>query len=182
MTPIEQALFARYKYLLVDAEATVLESIAFLRDEQGHDWWYLVVESDNTFAAAPFSSLAERVKVEQDAFLQTPLHALIGSLLVPIETIAEPSTADYDATLRQAGESQSGIAIIIHKGECQGILVTRTTRSGGLFDTGIIQLAGQYAELPEAGLLNRSRLRKKGKKPGVEQTDSTADPAPGRED
>jgi hypothetical protein len=165
MAPILDDEVDRYRCVLMGPNETVLDAIAVLRDEGGQNWWHLVVElGEGSYAAGTFSALAAGIGGEKQVFLARPLHDLVGTDLQAVEVVVEQDTSDFDTAMRQAAGSASGVAVVRQHGEFRGVLAAGGTRAGGLFDVGVIQLAGQYAELPQEGLLSRRRMkpRKKG--------------------
>ncbi len=166
MCPIPDDQIDRHKFVLMYADERVIDAVADLRDAQGQDWWHLVVDlGEGRYAAARFSDLTAGVKAQGETFLTQPLDRLVGSVLLPIAVIAEQDQADLDQVRQRAAETPGHAAAILSGGEFRGIVPAGGTRApGGLFDVGLVQLAGQFAEIPEKGTLSRRRMAGKPKK------------------
>lgn len=166
MTPISDEQARRYRCVHMFGDEHVLDAVAALRDEQGHDWWYLIVElEDGRYAAAPFSKLATDIEAGGEGFLNRPLADLAGGVLPLVEVIAEQTEADTHELTERAADTDSGAAVVLCDGEFLGVMPAGGTR--GAFDVGIVNLAGRYADLPEEGLLSRRRAKsRRSRKPG----------------
>ncbi len=163
MAPIPDTLLDRHKYIFMYDDERVLDAIVALRDANGYDWWYLLVDVEESgYAAAPFSALAAGIEESGEAFLNRRLGELVGEELAPVECIAQQSEADYERVSWLTARSSCPVAVIMQGDELRGILPVAGTR--GAFDVGVINLAGKYAPLPEQGLLSPRRQRPK-KKP-----------------
>lgn len=172
MAPIHDELIDRHKYILMYDDERVLDALAALRDAGGQDWWYLIVDlQGGGYAATQYGTLASGIRAGGPSFLARSLGTLVGDELERIECVTEQRDADYDAISRRAAESKCSVALILDGGEVRGILPVAGSR--GAFDQGVVQLAGKYATLPEAGLLSprRARAKKKAAKPAPPATD-----------
>lgn len=159
MNPLSDEHIKRHRYLLMAPDETVLEAIALLRDEGGYDWWYLVVElSDGSYALAPFASLAPGIEAEGASYLDRPLRDLIGDPLQRADVLIDIDDISLDDALTAAAGSDIGLATLLRGGMFYGLLPVGRTR--GAFDTGLVTLAGRYAELPEKGLISRRRNKR----------------------
>lgn len=162
MSPLADEHFKRHRFLMMEADETVLEAIALLRDAGGYDWWYLVIElPDGGYALAPFSSLAPGIEAGGAAYLARPLGDLVGDPLQRADVLIEVDEVDMDDALTAAAGSDIGLATLLRGGMFYGLLPVGRTR--GAFDTGLVTLAGRYAELPEKGLIGRRRRDRRGK-------------------
>ncbi len=188
MSAIPDGQIDRYKYILMYDDERVVDAIVTLRDAGGQDWWHLVVDLEGGgYAAAPFSALVNGLEEQGKPFLERPLGELVGTTLAAVEVIVEQAKADLDDIRRRAAESECQIAVVLKEGELRGVLAVGTMRSAthGLFDTGLAQLAGRYAELPERGLLSRRRIEARAAKgrrspggskgPSASHTEGTGD-------
>jgi hypothetical protein len=179
MSPISDEQARRYRCVRMYGDESVLDAVAALRDEQGHDWWYLIVElEDGRYAAAPFSKLAVSIQEGGADFLSRPLGELAGDPLPIVEVVKEQTEADARELAELAADTLSSAAVVLCEGDFLGIMPAGGTR--GAFDVGIVNLAGRYADLPEAGLLSRRRAksrrgRKTGKKDDKPEADSPSD-------
>ena len=158
-----------YKCLVMYDDECVADALTALRDGQGMDWWYLVVDLDaGGYAVAPFTALQDPLQNLGATFLQTPLGALVGTLLLAADKVEQGtiSLADARANARAAA---SKAVIVIQDGEVAGVIPSDTTRQG-LFESRLLNLAGELAPLPQQGVLSRRRLQAKNAK-------STASPS-----
>lgn len=159
MSPITDEQISRYHYVLLDDDATVMDAAVALRDADGADWWCLLVSrAGGGYAAGKFSEVARGLEAEGEPYLHQPLSALVGSVLHDVEVLAEWEQADFDALLAEAADSSCPVAVVMAQGDVRGVVLAPTTRrlsARGAFDSGLIQLAGKYAELPEKGLLGQ---------------------------
>ena len=147
----------RNRCILMYDDETVADAVAALRDAQGAEWWHLVVDTKGEYGAAPYSSLSDHVKKEQAEFLGKPLGSLVGATLPKVEVTGDQATADGEELKQKAAATASHVAVITKNGEFRGIISAGATRSGGLFSSDLVGLAGQYAELPKKGLLGSKR-------------------------
>ena len=188
MSAITNGQIDRYKYILMYDDERVVDAIIALRDAGGQDWWHLVIDLEGGgYAAAPFSALASRLEEQGEPLLGRPLGELVGTTLTVVEVTVEQAEADLDDIRRRAAESECRVAVVLKEGELRGVLAVGTMRSAtpGLFDTGLAQLAGRYAELPERGLLSRRRIEAcafkgrlssgGGRRPSSSRTEGTGD-------
>lgn len=171
MSPIPDALLDRHKYVFMYDDERVMDAIVALRNADGYDWWYLLVDvEEGGYAAARFSALAKSIEEGGAAFLDRQLGELVGEELAPVECIAQQSEADYERVSWLTARSSCPVAVILQGDELRGILPVGGTR--GAFDVGVINLAGKYAPLPEQGLLSPRRQRPKKKSgPSKERDD-----------
>ncbi len=179
MSPISDEQARRYRCVRMYGDESVLDAVAALRDEQGHDWWYLIVElEDGRYAAAPFSTLAVSIQEGGADFLSRPLGDLVGDPLPVVEVVMEQDEADARELAERAADTDSSAAVVLCEGKFLGVMPAGGTR--GAFDVGIVNLAGRYADLPEEGLLSRRRAksrrdRKAGRKDSKPDEDSPSD-------
>jgi hypothetical protein len=178
MSPISDEQARRYRCVHMYGDERVIDAIAVLRDEQGHDWWYLIVElEDGRYAAAPFSKLAASIEEGGADFLSRPLGELAGDALPVVEVVMEQTEADPRELAERAADTVSSAAVVLYEGEFLGIVPAGGTR--GAFDVGIVNLAGRYVELPEEGLLNRRRAKSRRSRKADDKDDKPdADPKP----
>jgi hypothetical protein len=161
-TGIPEQDLHKYKCIVMYDDERVGDAIALLRDQKGMDWWYLVVEKEQGgYAVASFGSLEKPLEERGEPFLTTPLHALIGSVLKTAE-VAEQGTLTLTDAQTRARDSEGQAVVIVQNGEFLGVIpnMTRGTRSGGLFESQLVTMMGEYAPIPQAGVLSRRRLMK----------------------
>lgn len=179
MAPIDDTLLERYKFILMYDDERVIDAVAALDEANGADWWYLVVDlSGGGYAAAPYSALVAGIKSEGEDYLMRPLRDVVGGALEHVECVAEQQAADLDAISQQAAESRCPVAVILNEGDVQGILPVAGTR--GVFDVGVINLAGKYAPLPERGLLSPRRKQTASKKKANKSSSQQDKQPPGK--
>lgn len=165
MSPISEEELARHRHILLYDDEPVMNAVISLRDAGGMDWWYLVVDlEEGGYAAARFSDLAAYLDEHGADVLEQPLGDLVGTLLKRVEVIADLEESDSDSVRDQVFKSDSQVAVMKRQAEFKGILPAGVTRSGGLFESELIRLAGQYATIPEKGTLSRRRKQAKKKK------------------
>lgn len=180
MSPISDDQISRYHYVLLDEDATVLDAVRALHDADGADWWCLLVQqAGGRYAAGPFSQLAQGLGAAGEPYLHQPLHTLVGSDLQEVVVLADQEAADFDAVLSQVADASCPIAVITRQGDVHGVVMAPTTRrlrAAGAFDSGLLQLAGKYATLPDKGLLGPDAPSKPQKK----RSDTRRPRRPGR--
>lgn len=171
MCPIPDEMLERHRYILMYDDETVMDAIVALRDAEGQDWWRLIVDLEaGGYAVGRFSDLSEPVEAEGADFLKRALGELVGEVLTKVDVIAEKDRADADKVAEQARASDSEVAVLTEGGKLKGIFAPSAALRKGVFESSLVSLAGQYAEIPKQGTLSRRRLetrkQKKGK-PGV---------------
>ena len=164
MAGIPDDLLDGYKCVLMYDDERVADAVAALRDASGLDWWYLVVDlSDGQYAVASFSDLQKPLQERGAAFLETPLSALVGSVINKVET-AEKEAISTNEAQERAFRAPGRAVVILMGGEFRGVLPQGTRR--GLFESNLVQLAGEYAPLPQQGLYSARRLQSRKAKSG----------------
>jgi hypothetical protein len=164
MAGIPDDLLDGYKCVLMYDDERVADAVAALRDANGLDWWYLVVDlGGSEYAVAAFSDLQKPLQERGAPFLETPLAALVGSVLNKVET-AEKEAITTNEAQERAFRTPGHAVVILTGGEFRGVLPQGLRR--GLFESSLVQLAGEYAPLPKQGLLSVRRLQAKKDKSG----------------
>lgn len=162
MAGIPEQEIAKYRCILMYDDETIIDAATALRDApQGYDWWHLVADlAGGGYAVARFSDLAAQVKTvdgtKRAAFLNQPLSGLVGTMLAKVDVVIDQDQASLDSTRERASRTHSGVAIILKDGHFKGIIATGGTRSGPM-DVGLVSLVGNYATLPEKGLMSKRR-------------------------
>jgi len=157
MPSIPDDILDEYKYVMMYDDERVADALAALRDAGGLDWWYLVVDMEQGgYAVAAFSEMERPLKELGAPFLETLLTALVGSVLRQVEAAEQDTLSLKEA--QQRAYNAPGRALIVEKsGSFRGLIPYVTRR--GLFESTLIQLAGEYAPLPQQGMLSRRRLQ-----------------------
>jgi hypothetical protein len=164
MAGIPDDLLDGYKCVLMYDDERVADAIAALRDAKGFDWWYLVVDlGEGQYAVAPFSDLQKPLQERGAAFLETPLSALVGSVVNKVET-ADKETISTNEAQERAFQTPGRAVVILTGGEFRGVLPQGMRR--GLFESSLVALAGEFAPLPQQGLFSARRLQSKKAKSG----------------
>jgi hypothetical protein len=135
----------------------VLDAVLALREQGGRDWWLLLVDQGETYAGATFGALTSSLRQQGQAGLDRLLGDLVGDVLHPVEVVVDRAAISYEEAIDRAAATTSGLVVVQDQGEVVGVISAIGTRSAGLFDPGLVQLAGQISELPERGLLSRRR-------------------------
>jgi hypothetical protein len=165
MKPISDDAVGKHRHILMYDDETVLNAVIALRDAGGQDWWYLVVDLEGGgYAVGQFSDLTALVDAGGEAALQRALGDLVGDILPPVDVVVEQERDDLDAVRDRAADTESRVAVVERGGEFRGILPVAATRGSGLFDAGLVEMAGKYADIPERGTLSRRRKKAKGAK------------------
>jgi len=152
-----------YKCLVMYDDEHVADALTALRDGQGMDWWYLVVDLDaDGYAVAPFSALQDPLQNLGVAFLQTPLGALVGTVLLSADQVEQGAISLADARTKARAAAAKAV-VVIQDGDVSGVIPSDTTRQG-LFESRLLNLAGELAPLPQQGVLSRRRLQAKNAK------------------
>ena len=161
MSPISDNDVHKYRCILMYDDETVMDAVRELRDQNGQDWWHLVVDLDGgDYAIAHFTDLSTYVDDKGAEFLDKLLGDLVGEPLIKVDVIAEQDDSNLATVREKTAESDSRVAIIVSGGEFKGIIPMGGTRSAdGAFGGGLVQLAGNYAEIPAKGVLSRRRRR-----------------------
>jgi hypothetical protein len=164
MAGIPDDLLDGHKYVLMYDDERVADAVVALRDSKGYDWWYLVVDlTDGQYAVATFGDLQKPLQERGAAFLETPLSALVGSVIKRVET-AEKDTITVNEAQERADHVPGRAIVILTGGEFRGVLPLSIHR--GLFESSLVQLAGEYAPLPQQGLYSARRLQSRKTKSG----------------
>lgn|SRR5574341_277577 len=163
MSPIPDDVLDRNKHVLMYDDERVLDALVELRDRQGQDWWHLVVDvEEGGYAITRFGDLSAYIEDNGKAALEQSLGDLVGTELTPVEVIVEQAGSDLDTVRETAFETDSQVVVVTTGGEFRGILPVGGTRSA--FENRLLTLAGQYATLPDKGLISRRRMKSKEKK------------------
>ncbi len=169
MGSITEQQLSRHRYILMYDDERVLDALLALHEQAGQDWWFLVVDLEaGGYAVGPFSALAGGLEAGDEAYLERQLGEMVGESLVRAEVVVEQAEADLAEALQRAAERDAPAALVVSAGEVRGVLPVGGVRGStrGVFDTGLAQLAGRYAKLPERGLLSRRRALAAGKRRG----------------
>lgn len=119
-------------FIVVPASQTLRDALALLTEQNGQEWWYLVVERGNGgYLAARFSNLRERLKAEGSDLLDSPLTTLEGSELPEAVIIGWGLTADEARKVAQS--HVSGIAVVVWNGAVLGLVDVGRTRQAMAF-------------------------------------------------
>lgn len=169
MSSISESDISKHRCILLYDDETVIDAVLALRDREGQDWWYLVVDLEGEgYAAARFSDLTRQVEEEGAPFLERALGSLVGTLLVRVDVVADQERSDLQGVREQAAESDSQMVVVVLADEFKGVIPVGGTRSpGGPFDEGLVRMAGRYARIPEQGVLSRRRMKAKTRKGGT---------------
>jgi hypothetical protein len=158
MSPILDHELEKYRHILMFDDERVMDSVIALRDNEGHDWWHLVVDlGPDGYAAAPFSDLSQFVKDQEASALEAPLSSLVGSVLVKVDSVVEQDSVSMAEALDLAQNAAGRITVVVHEGEFHSILVISTRK--GMFESSLLNLAGQVAEIPKTGIISKRRLK-----------------------
>ncbi len=158
MSPIHDHELDKYKHILMFDDERVMEAIIALRDASGYDWWHLVVDlGAEGYAAARFSDLDGFVKEEGAMALESALGSLVGPVFAKVDIVVEQDSLSLSETLDRAQNAAGRMAVVVREGEFRGLLVISTRR--GLFESSLLNLAGEYAEIPKAGMVSPRRLK-----------------------
>jgi hypothetical protein len=158
VSAITDKVVALNKCILMYDDETLREALLTWRETPDHyDWWHLVVSlEDGGYAVARFADLAHH----QDR-LDEPLRTLVGGALKQVEVVVDQDAATLEATQSQAGGSASQVAVVERDGEFAGVLPVGSRR--GVFNSSLVNLAGELTPLPE-GVFSPRRLKAKSKK------------------
>lgn len=166
MGAITDHLVDRNRHLFMYDDERLINALAALRDANGQDWWHLVVSVESGgYAVARFSDLEEPIRQQGAAFLESPLSELVGVALVPVEVVVDQGD-DLERVQDRAFSSRSQVAVVEHDGEFRGIIPVATRK--GLFESNLLTLAGEYAAIPQQGVVSRRRLAAKNRKTSKE--------------
>jgi hypothetical protein len=168
MPSIPDEILDEYKCVMMYDDERVADALAALRDADGLDWWYLVIDLEQGgYAVAAFSELENPLKELGAVFLETPLSALVGAVLRQVEA-AEQDTLSLNEAQQRAFNAPGRALIVEKSGSFRGLIPHVTRR--GLFESNLIQLAGEYAPLPQQGMFSRRRLQAKKSKSAASST------------
>ncbi|MGF1504833.1 MAG: hypothetical protein GYB64_17050 [Chloroflexi bacterium] len=164
MRPLTDKDLDRNRHLFMFDDETVMDLVRAVRDEDAQDWWHLVVDlEEGGYAVARVSDVTAALNEQGEDLLGTRLAELVGVVLKPVETTVEMAGTDYRALRDEAYQTKSKVAVVLQDGAYRGIVTAGGSRSGGAFDAGLVAMAGQYAEIPEEGLLSPRRKKHKSK-------------------
>jgi hypothetical protein len=165
--PLTAAEINRQPCLLLYDDETLLDAVIALRDAEGHDWWTLVVDTEEGgYAATEFENIVVALGEAGEAALSRTLGSLIPDVLIPVSIVVEAGAVDSDSLKASLYDAPGRVAIITQDGEFQGVIKGQTTRKSAapsktIFSGGLVQLAGQYAEIPPTGTLSPRRRKSK---------------------
>jgi hypothetical protein len=163
MCPLADGAIDKNRYILMYDDESVMDAVIALRDAGGQDWWHLVVDVEGGgYAVGRFADLGQRLETEGAAVLQQTLGELVGTVLKPVEVVVEREAVDLGEAQDRAYDSGGKAAVVLEAGAVRGLVLAGVTR--GVFDTKLVALAGEYAEIPEKGTLSRRRREAMSKK------------------
>lgn len=170
--PVTMDDLRRYRSVYMFDDETLGDALGSLADQNGYDFWYLVVErTGGGFAACEYSALKGLLEAQGESALALPLKSLINHLqrqdgqkekiafptterpMIPVTRVLESSGVSVDLARAEAAASASNIAVILEGDDYLGLLPGDITRAGA-FDGGLLAMAGQYASFR-----NRPTLR-----------------------
>ncbi|NDJ53301.1 MAG: hypothetical protein GYB68_09490 [Chloroflexi bacterium] len=154
----------RYRFLLMYDDERVMDVAVALREQQGQDWWKLVIDlEEGGYAISDVSQLTVYLNEHGGDLLEQPLASLVGPVFQKTDAVLEREATTVEEAREAAFDSDAQVAVILDDEEVVGVLPVGT-RSGSPFDASLVNLAGQYAELPAEGLVSKRRLARKKKK------------------
>ncbi len=162
MAPLTDSDIQRHRYITMYDDERVLDALIALRDAEGMDWWFLIVDIESGgYAAARFSDLEETIRQGK---VDTLLGELVGDVLKPVEVVVEQGSATLTTVQDLAFKSRAQVAVIEDQGEFRGVVAVTSRK--GLFDSSLLNLAGDFAAIPQQGVLSRRRMKAKAR-PGT---------------